>query len=45
MKKFYIDEATKKDKTGLARATRWRLCDTRESVRAGAALLSGSEGE
>ena len=43
VKRFYIDEATERDETGLVRAARWRLCDTRESARARAELLSGGE--
>ena len=43
VKRFYIDEATERDETGLVRAARWRLCDTRESARARAALMSGGE--
>jgi len=43
VKRFYIDEATERDETGLVRAARWRLCDTRKSARARAALLSGGE--
>ena len=38
-KRFYIDEATERD----VPAARWRLCDTRESAKARAALLSGGE--
>jgi len=43
VKRFYIDEATERDETDLVRAARWRLCDTRESARARAALLNGGE--
>jgi len=43
VKRFYIDEATERDETGLVRAARWRLCDTRESARARVGLVSGGE--
>ena len=43
VKRFYIDEATGRDETGLVRAARWRLCDTRESARARVGLVSGGE--
>ena len=43
VKRFYIDEATERDEAGLVPAARWRLCDTRESAKARAELLSGGE--